>query len=71
MRPSTLEVQLLGGFSVQYGGREAQALHSERLAFLLSYLALHADAALMAAMFSAEQPAQPVRGNRQWLGLRE
>ncbi|MBL1173006.1 MAG: AAA family ATPase [Chloroflexi bacterium] len=67
MQPSTLEVQLLGGFSVRYGGREAQALHSERLALLLSYLALHADAALtrrqVAYLFWPETGEEQARTN--------
>lgn len=67
MQPSTLEVQLLGGFSVRYGGREAQALHSERLALLLSYLALHAEAALtrrqVAYLFWPETGEEQARTN--------
>ncbi|HNW13570.1 MAG TPA: AAA family ATPase [Anaerolineaceae bacterium] len=67
MRPSTLEVQLLGGFSVRYDGREVQALRSERLALLLSYLALHADAALtrrqVAYLFWPETGDEQARTN--------
>ena len=67
MRPSTLEVQLLGGFSVRYDGREVQALRSERMALLLSYLALHADAALtrrqVAYLFWPETGDEQARTN--------
>lgn len=67
MQPPTLEIQLLGGFSVRYGGREAQALHSERLALLLSYLALHAEAALtrrqVAYLFWPETGEEQARTN--------
>ncbi|OQY86890.1 MAG: hypothetical protein B6D40_00455 [Anaerolineae bacterium UTCFX3] len=67
MQPSILEIQLLGGFSVRYGGREAQALHSERLALLLSYLALHAEAALtrrqVAYLFWPETGDEQARTN--------
>lgn len=62
-----LSVQMLGGFQIEYEGREVSALRSGRLTLLLSYLALHADTPisrkLLAFTFWADTTEEQARTN--------